>query len=135
MNAQLMITIGKVFVFHGKQHDNYCEMLETTTPNSSFQPIASSLPFACRSIGKIPLVFTCIVKGDIFLLGTTITDCKYLHVVQKYTIATDTWTMMPNSKKGISTSNRDYNPCVVVGNKILLFDFNGALLESYDCNQ
>ena len=91
--------------------------MDTTTPNASFQPLASR-----PLMQKLPVV--CVVKTDVYLLGGGGSE----KTVHKYSTASDTWTTMPDLQHGI---DRGEFICFVRGNAICIFESSGEFLESY----
>ena len=107
----------------GSRYENECEVLDTTSPNGIFQ-----------SLAERPLVqdqpAVCVVNSDVYLFGGD-GDPYSITEVQKYSISTDTWTVLPDLKHGADIDH----PCFVKKNAIHFYYGDGDFQESYLLNQ
>ena len=100
----------------GSYENNDCEVLDTTTPNASFQPL-STRPHKQHK----PVV--CVVNIDVYLLGDSDGNKK----VQKYSTSPNEWTFLPKLHHNI-----DYTfPIFVQENTIRIYSPTGVFLQSY----
>ena len=95
--------------------NNECEVLDTKTPNASFQSLSARSLYQCDPV-------VCVVKSDVYLLGGDVDN-----YVQKYSTALDIWLVLPDLQHKIDPKN----PCFVRGNTNNIYDRQGELLESY----
>ena len=100
----------------GSYENNDCEVLDTTTPNASFQPL-STRPHKQHK----PVV--CVVNTDVYLLG----GLDGNKMVQKYSTISNEWTILSKLHHNIDCSF----PIFVQGNTIRIYSPTGFFLQSY----
>ena len=98
---------------------NECEVLDTTTHNASFQPLATR-PLEQDN----PAV--CVVNTDVYLLGSNYYDSNKKKV-QKYSTSTNTWTVLPDLQHQM---NGEF-PCFIRENTIRIYTEEGEFQETY----
>ena len=115
----MVVFIGKVYVLGS--NSNSCEVLDLHTSDSTFELIAERPKI---QIG--PAI--CVMMNQVWLLGGINLFMEHISMVQRYDIATNSWTSMDDLKISIY---RDY-PCFVRGHEVLIYKISGELLERYN---
>ena len=102
---------------HGSLHRTECEVLDTSTPNAPFYPLAKQ-----PQLQRGPVV--CVKNTDVYLMGGFRGRSKR---VQKYSTTLNTWTVLPELKHKAN----NHPPCFGRGNNIHIFNKFGKFMESY----
>ena len=101
----------------GSYYTNDCEVLDTNTPNASFQPLA-------KRPQKLDRPIVCVHNTDVYLMGGFRGRSKR---VQKYSTTLNTWTVLPELKHKAN----NHPPCFGRGNNIHIFNKFGKFMESF----
>ena len=119
----MVVFIGKVYVL-GSYDSNSCEVLDLTTSDSTFELISER-----PKMQNFPVIR--VMKNQMWLLGGLSAANEETNMVQRYDIATNSWTSMDDLKNPIDCDN----PCFVRGHEVCTYDTTGELLERYNLDQ
>ena len=119
----MVVFIEKVYVL-GSHGSNSCEVLDLNTSDSTFESIAN-----CPKIQDRPVI--CVLKNQVWKLGGINAYMEHISMVQRYDIATNSWSSMDDLKPRIDCDN----PCFVRGHEVLIYNINGELLDRYNLDQ